>query len=157
MLRVKKKTAAFYVFAVAECVLSFFNFGIGLHDGCSVTDRMLYPFLHANIFHALLNLLVLWQCVKAFPRWKALVAFYIIAISYPLPSEHPIVGLSGLLYAYMGYIEPMVRDKLRYNLLIVIYLLVGILIPNMAVGIHVYCYAAGLLWVYLNAPVWTDE
>nr|CAI9751187.1 hypothetical protein WMHIBSEC_WMHIBSEC_CDS_0011 [Caudoviricetes sp.]CAI9751667.1 hypothetical protein AZFZUZMX_AZFZUZMX_CDS_0011 [Caudoviricetes sp.] len=157
MLRVKKKSAAFYVFALIECVLSFFNFGIGLHDGCSMQDRLLYPFFHANIFHAMLNLLVLWQCIRVFPKWKSLVAFYIIAISYPLPSAHPIVGLSGLLYAYMGYLEPMVRDKIRYNLFIILYILIGFAIPNMAVGIHVYCYAVGIVWGYINAPIWRDE
>lgn len=156
MLRNKKKAVAFYVFAIVECVLPFFDSSIGLHDGCSLVDRLLYPFIHANIFHALLNLLVLWQCLKTFPRWNSLIAFYIIAISYPLPSENPIVGLSGLLYAYMGYIEPAVKDKMRYNLFIIIYILIGLILPNMAVGIHIYCYAVGLLWGYLNAPVWKD-
>lgn len=83
--------------------------------------------------------------------------FYLIAISYPYQSSLPIIGLSGFIYAYMGFIAPYVNNKIRYNTIILIYISIGIFIPCMAVGVHIYCYVLGLLWGYLNAPLCQDK
>lgn len=153
MLRGEKEKIAFYVFAIIEVALSVTHTGIGLCDGCSVTDRLLYPFVHANIFHALGNLVVLWQCMSKFNvRWHVLV-FYAIAVTFPLTSSTPIVGLSGFLYAWIGFIMPWVKAKLYYNCIITLIILAGFFLPGMAVGIHIYCYVVGMLWGYLNSPI----
>ena len=86
-----------------------------------------------------------------------MATFYLIAISYPFTSSIPIIGLSGFIYAYMGFIAPYVENKVRYNLTILIYICIGIFFPCMAVGVHIYCYALGLLWGYLNAPLCQDK
>lgn len=138
--------------------ISFLGYdGMGLTFDCSWQNRLSYPFFHQNIFHALINLYVLNQCIRAIPcRWNILV-FYLIAISYNFPTDTPIIGLSGMVYAYMGFIAPYVEKKVKYNLTILSYICVGIFFPCMAVGVHIYCYALGLLWGYLNAPLCQDE
>ncbi len=131
--------------------------GMGLHDGCDLLHRLGYPMFHQNVFHALVNIYVFNQCIRAIPtRWSILV-FYLMAVSYPFPSSVPIVGMSGIVYAYMGYIAPYVSDKIRYNVTILVYISVGFFFPCMAIGVHIYCYALGLLWGYLNAPLCQDK
>ena len=83
--------------------------------------------------------------------------FYLFAISYPFTSTAHIIGLSGVVYAYMGYIAPYVEKKVKYNLIIFLYISIGFLFPNMAIGVHIYCYVLGLLWGYLNAPLCQDK
>lgn len=154
----KKKIALYAGYIIIMCI-SFLGYeGMGLSFDCDFTHRISYPFFHQNPFHALVNLWVLHQCIRFLPcGWLNMAIFYIIAISYNFPSAQPIVGLSGLVYAYMGYIAPYVENKLRYNLTILLYISIGIFVPCMALGIHIYCYVLGLLWGYLNAPLCRDE
>lgn len=148
----------FYAFGALMIALVFLKPGCaGYWQGCSPIDRYTYPLFHANIFHALANLLVLRQCLKCYKADRNIIAFYLIAVSYPFPVDKPIMGLSGIIYAYMAYIAPLVTNKLKYNLTIAAYLAAGFLIPGMAAGVHIYCYAMGLLWGYLNAPLCKDE
>lgn len=158
MLREKKERIALYVWYLAIFIASLFDFGnVGLYNGCSLFDRLSYPFIHQNVFHALCNIFVFYQCHRFMPMRLNLLVFYIISISFPFSSGTPIVGMSGMVYAYMGYIAPYVDRKLKYNVVIAIYILVGTCLPNMAVGLHVYCYLLGLLWGYFNAPICKDK
>lgn len=131
--------------------------GQGLRAGCSLLQRIGYPFFHQNVFHAVINIMVLHQCLRCIPCTWNLLVFYLITISYPFTTDKPIVGLSGLVYAYMGYLAPYVVKKVKYNLTILCYILVGLLLPNMAIGVHIYCYILGMLWGYLNVPICRDE
>lgn len=159
MLRGKKATLTLYVgYALVVCLSFFPAEGLGLYDGCSLCSRLAYPFLHANIFHALCNLFVLHQCLRT-PHisWWSLLAGYLIAVSYPFPSDIPILGLSGIVYACFGFIAPYAGNKRRFHLIVGLMLLLSLIIPNMAFGIHAYCYAMGLVWGYLNAPLCKDK
>lgn len=159
MLRDAKEKIALYAGYIIIMCITFLGYdGMGLFDDCSIQNRLSYPFFHQNIFHAAINLYVFHQCYRAIPCGIGhLVAFYLIAISYPFTSSIPIIGLSGLIYAYMGFIAPYVENKVRYNLTILLYICVGIFFPCMAVGVHIYCYVLGLLWGYLNAPLCQDK
>lgn len=153
-----KETFALYAGYIVIIGISFLGYdGAGLYDGCSLSQRISYPLFHQNIFHALINLWAFHQCYNAIPcRWN-LLAFYVIAISYFPTTATPIIGLSGLVYAYMGYIAPYVEKKIQYNLTILLYICIGFVFPNMAIGVHIYCYILGLLWGYLNAPLCQDK
>lgn len=158
MLRTKKKEIELYIPFVLIVALSLLGHeGMGLYAGCGILQRLSYPLYHQNIFHALINLWALHQCMSAIRcRWD-LVLFYIIAVSYPFPNDIPIIGLSGFVYAYMGYIAPYVKKKVKYNLTILLYISIGLVFPCMAIGVHIYCYVLGLLWGYLNAPLCQDR
>lgn len=158
MPRTKKTQIATYVCYVIVLLVSLICYdGMGLYDGCNILQRITYPVFHQNIFHALINLWVLNQCLCSIPCGWNVFVFYLIAVSYPFASATPIIGLSGLVYAYMGYIAPRVEKKVKYNLTILFYMLIGFVFPNMAIGVHIYCYILGSLWGYLNAPLCQDK
>ena len=128
MLRETKEKIALYAGYIIIMCITFLGYdGMGLFDDCSIQNRLSYPFYHQNIFHAAINLYVFHQCYRAIPCGIGhLVAFYLIAISYPFTSSIPIIGLSSFIYAYMGFIAPYVENKVRYNLTILLYICVGI-------------------------------
>lgn len=156
MLRVKKEETALFVWYIVIIALSLSSNNVGLYDRCSILQRLSYPLFHQNVFHALVNIYVMHQCYRAMPTLKGILIFYAFAISYPFLSATPIIGMSGMVYAYMGYIAPYVKNKVKYNVTIIAYISFGLFIPCMAIGVHIYCYVIGLLWSYLNAPLCKD-
>ena len=158
MLRMEKTQITIYAgYIIIFCLALLGYEGAGLSDGCTFLQRISYPFFHKNIFHALINLWVFHQCLRCIPCNGNILVFYLIAATYPFATTTPIVGLSGLVYAYMGYIAPYVQRKMKYNLTILLYLSLGFMIPGMAIGVHIYCYVLGLLWGYLNVPICQDK
>lgn len=153
----KEKIALYAGYIVILCVSLLGYDGMGLYDGCTILQRISYPFYHQNIFHAIVNLWVLNQCLRSIHCGWNMAAFYLIAVSYPFATDTPIIGLSGLVYAYMGYIAPYVEKKVKYNLTIMFYISIGFVFPSMAIGVHIYCYVLGFLWGYLNAPLCQDK
>lgn len=156
MLRVKKEETALFVWYIVIIALSLSSNNVGLYDRCSILQRLSYPLFHQNVFHALVNIYVMHQCYRTMPTLKGILIFYAFAISYPFLSATPIIGMSGMVYAYMGYIAPYVKNKVKYNVTIIAYISFGLFIPCMAIGVHIYCYVIGLLWSYLNAPLCKD-
>lgn len=152
----QEKIALYVGYALVLAISLLGYDGAGLYDGCGFLQRISYPLYHQNIFHALINLWVFHQCFRSIPCGWNLVIFYLIAVSYPFTTTTPIIGLSGLVYAYMGFIAPYVEKKVKYNLTILFYISIGLVFPNMAIGVHIYCYILGLLWGYLNAPLCQD-
>ena len=156
MLRRKKTKAASLVvvtlMVVASLVIPAQTFG--LHAGCSIEERLLYPFLHANLLHAALNGWVLLSAVFLYdvsPR--QLTIAYLIAISFPITqlstfnfqlSTNITVGLSGINYALMALIIPQVKQPRPYIITVIAYILVGFLFPNCNNILHLYCFALPL-------------
>lgn len=156
MVRRKKKEIAIYVVAAVILALSFWPWNIGATSQATFHERMLYPFFHANIFHAVCNL---W-CLIAMERyydispWKYLMA-YLIAVSVPsvVLTAQPTVGMSGVCFALMGMITWEVARKLYWTAWIMAFLVTGFLFPHVNAWLHLYCYLAGLLIGILNAPI----
>lgn len=139
--------------------LSLLDWGeVGLRSGCPLWMRFAYPFLHGNVFHALANLYVLWQCFCVMRVNKTtLLLFYIAAISYPFAGDTPIIGLSGIAFAYIGYLLPYVVDRFKFCALSLLFIALGAIIPNLAAGLHLHCYIIGIAIGYLNAPLWRER
>ena len=159
MLRTSSEKIALYAgYIIIICITLIGYDGMGLYEGCSIQNRLSYPFFHQNIFHAAVNLYVFHQCYRAISCGIGHIAtFYLIAIRYQLTSSIQIIGLSGFMYADRGVIAPYVGNRVRYNVTILIYICIRIFVPCMAVGVHIYCYVLGLLWGYLNAPLCKDK
>ena len=138
----------------------------GLHADCSIPERLAYPFLHANLLHAALNVWVLFSAVFLYdvsPR--QLILSYLIAISFPItalstfstllnPSQpfstSVTVGLSGINYALMALIIPQVAQPRPYVLTVLAYILVGFLFPNCNNLLHLYCFLLALPFCLLR-------
>ena len=132
--------------------------GRGIAVGASVASRWLHPLVHAGVLHAVVNVYVLWQLVflRRVTVWRMAVA-YLLACCCPtvvalwqLPtgggaSGTCVVGLSGVVYVLMGWEMPAVMRRWRYNAVIVVWLLVGMVAGGVAVGMHLYCYVCGVV------------
>ena len=154
MLRRKKTKAATLIWVtvmlIASVVIPATTFG--LHAGCSIKERLLYPFLHANLLHAALNIYVLLSAVFLYdvsPR--QLFISYLIALSFPITQLSTLnsqlsttVGLSGINYALMALIIPLVKQPRPYIITVFAYIFVGFLFPNCNNLLHLYCFLLAL-------------
>lgn len=129
---------------------------IGIYNGCNISCRMIYPFYHANLIHAALNIWCFLSIVFIYDIsfWRLCIA-YMAAISVPSIAlfSTPTVGLSGVVFALFGSISFEVERKTYYQLWMLIYIISGFLFPNTNVWIHLYCYIAGLVIAILNKPI----
>lgn len=131
-------------------------YAVGIHTGCGLSCRMLYPFYHANLLHATLNAWCLLSVIFIYDisLWRFVLS-YIIAVTIPsfCLSGIPTVGLSGVVFALFGSISFEVQRKAYYQLWMLAYLVLGFLFPNTNALIHLYCYLAGGVVALLNKPV----
>lgn len=163
--RKKEKITALLVGTVVIC-LSFSDISnwaaVGIYAGCGIRERMFYPFFHANILHAVLNVWCLLSLVFIYEIkiWRMLLS-YLIAITIPIGMLSsivggmlfPTVGLSGIIFALFGTISFEIVRKWYYQGCMVCYLLVGFLFPNTNAWLHLYCYLFGFLIALMNKPI----
>ena len=160
----KVEKIAAVVIALFVTVLSLFHItnwsSVGIYTHCPLPGRFIYPFFHANVFHAILNAWCLLALVFTYDItfWRLLAA-YVVAVSMPvdtlgtlLPLDHPTVGLSGVVYVLFGSISCEVVRKSYYQAWMCFYICIGFLFPNTNTWLHLYCYAAGLVGALLNCP-----
>jgi membrane associated rhomboid family serine protease len=129
---------------------------VGIYTGCGLGCRMLYPFYHANLLHALLNAWCLLSVIFIYDiSLLRFILAYIIAVTIPpfCLSDTPTVGMSGLVFALFGSISFEVQRKAYYQLYMLAYLVAGFLFPNTNALLHLYCYMAGGVVALLNKPV----
>ena len=131
-------------------------YAVGIYTGCGLGCRMLYPFYHANVLHAILNAWCLLSVIFIYDisLWRFFLS-YIIAVTIPsfCLSGIPTVGLSGVVFALFGSISFEVQRKAYYQLWMLAYLVAGFLFPNTNALVHLYCYMAGGAVALLNKPV----
>lgn len=135
---------------------------VGIYVGCEVQGRMLYPFFHANILHAALNVWCLLSLVFIYDikMWRLLIT-YVIAVTIPITAlsslvggmTSPTVGLSGVVFALFGTISFEVIRKWYYQAWMIGYLILGFLFPATNAWLHLYCYLVGFLVALLNKPI----
>lgn len=134
--------------AVAGCFCqcdSQYAAGIGV--GSSIAARMCHPLFHAGVAHALVNVYVLWQLVFFFPlRMRHLMLAYAVACLcpwqcavWPEYGAHAL-GLSGVVYGLMGWVMPKSSHRRRFNVVVAVWMVFGVLSGQMAVGLHLWCY-----------------
>lgn len=142
------KTATL-VLSLILFIVAFFNAPSAcmLQPGCGITGHLCYHFFHANVFHAICNIWCLLALAFYYDieDWELLLAF-IIAASVPSAamSSQPIVGASGICFALMGIVLYKVARKKYYLSWIIPIVAVGFIIPGMAAGVHLYCFAIGI-------------
>lgn len=129
---------------------------VGIHTGCGLAGRLLYPFYHANLLHAMFNVWCLLSVVFIYEvsLWRLCIA-YIISVSVPsfFLSEVATIGLSGLVFVLFGSISFEVKRKAYYQLWMLVYLVAGFLFPNTNAWVHLYGYLAGVAVAWLNKPI----
>lgn len=160
-----EKVAALVIAAVVVC-LSFFRIWdwqtVGIYAGSDMSGRLLYPFFHANAFHAALNSWCLLAMMFIYDiRIGRLLLAYAIATTIPIDTiggliagmDSPTVGLSGIVFFLFGSISFEVLRKWYYQLWMIFYLTAGFLLPNTNAILHLWCYMLGFLVALLNKPI----
>lgn len=134
---------------------------VGIYAGSNMLGHLLYPFFHANTFHALLNSWCLLSVVFIYDIGIGrLLSAYMIAVFVPVDTlgyfmtmDSPTVGLSGMVFALFGSISFEVLRKRYYQSWMIFYLAAGFLLPNTHAVLHLWCYVSGVLVALLNKPV----
>lgn len=125
-----------------------------LCGGCPWWHRLCYQFVHAGLIHAVLNCWVLISAVFMYPTsmWM-LLSSYLISASVPASlCPEPTVGLSGMVFALMGRYSFIVARKWYYQKWMLVFLAIGIMIPNVNGWLHLYCYGMGTALSFLSSP-----
>ena len=159
MVREKEAKISALVYVAAAIVLCFAHVPldkVGICQGCSLGSRLLHPFFHANIFHAILNGWVLLSLVFMFDTsvFELLLA-YAAAVTVPaslLGIAVPTVGASGAIYFLCGYLSWKTAKKLRWHAWWAFFLGIGFLFPASNSILHLWCYAVGVFIGFLNSP-----
>ena len=129
---------------------------VGIFKDCGLLRRAIYPFFHANFFHAALNAWCLLSLVFFYNLSLCRLAIaYFIAISIPdcCLFYTPTVGISGVVFALFGSISFEVQRKTYYQLWMIAYLVLGFFFPNTNAWIHIYCYFFGLVAAFFIKPI----
>lgn len=163
--RKNEKIAALSVGVVIICLSLLLTAdwnSVGVYAGCSLYGRLLYPFFHANILHALLNVWCLLSLVFIYDiSIGRLLLAYIVAVTVPIDTlgifiaalNAPTVGLSAVVFMLFGSISFEVLRKWYYQAWMLFYLIAGFIFPNTNAWLHLYCYLAGLVIALLNKPI----
>jgi membrane associated rhomboid family serine protease len=114
----------------------------GLSDTSPLYTRLTYHFFHANILHAFLNVSCLLSVVFYYnvSVWNILWAFF-VASTFPFATSIPAIGMSGVCYALIGELLPVVQRKMYFNNIVLATIAFGFLFSNCAALLHLYCYA----------------
>lgn len=154
---------------VAACiVMALYTWRNGLHGmgicaGCDCSARLMYPFLHASLLHALINGYVLLAIVFRYDiTIHRLLLAYAVAASVPADTlagiaptmRIPTVGLSGIVFFLLGSISFQVQRKAYFQSWMAFYLIVGWIMPGINPMLHLYSYIAGLIVALLNKPIY---
>lgn len=117
--------------------------------------RAAYMFCHANILHLGMNLWALLYLVFLFrvDIWMFLAALLAAATVPDALIGEPAVGLSGAVFFLLGGIADSVGGKCRYLLSNFCFILLGLVLPHIAWGIHLWCFLCGLIYAYGKCKV----
>ena len=128
---------------------------VGLYPGCGTANRLIWPFVHAGVVHALLNMWCLLAVVfiHRVGAWLLLAA-YASCILFPecLMADKPTVGFSGAVFFLFGSVSLRVRRKLYWLGWMAFYLAAGFVMPATDGFIHLWCYLWGIVAALLDKP-----
>jgi membrane associated rhomboid family serine protease len=158
---VRRQTEKIIGLIVAALIvaLSFVNvdyYHVGVYHDCSLLSRLVYPFFHVSIIHALCNawclLSILFLCNVS---WRRLLVAYVVAAGVPgvVLAAEPTVGLSTVVFALLGMVSFQAKRKLYFHSSMAVIILPGFLFAGINGWVHLYGYVAGLLVGFLNMPL----
>lgn len=162
----KVEKAAVVVMALGLFFLSFFHVAdwrsVGIYAHGPWSGHLLYPFFHASVLHASLNVWCLLSLVFFYDiTWKRMIMAYLMAVGVPvdtlgsfLPFDEPTVGLSGMVYVLFGSISFEVLRKAYYQCWMFFYICMGFFMPGTNAWLHLHCYLCGLIVALLNKPIY---
>ena len=125
--------------------ISLLHKGMGFRADDNLIPHLTYSFQHANLWHMLANLFVLWSIKQR----MNVVSGYLVAVAasfLPMFTDKPTVGMSGLLFAMFGIMWGERGDFKGFIKAGLPVILIMMLIPNINGLLHLYCYFLGYIW-----------
>lgn len=107
-----------------------------------------YLFFHANIFHLVGNLIILFL----FRQRISLLTLPIAVMASYLPSFTSLntIGFSGVLFTHLGMTWGRVGQLRKMMLVLVPTIVVFGLLPNVNLALHLYCLFIGYFVSYIS-------
>lgn len=149
------------------------GFKIGYTRDSGLTEHLLFPFSHANIFHLACNLLAIWAI-----KWRTANIFPSIVIGFaasymPTLSDYPqpTMGASGIIFAAIGIIwggyftreyfknwvernvEVLADNMRKFFLFVVLPMSIMLFLPNVNFALHLYALYLGMLYAFFHHVV----
>lgn len=132
-----------YVAILILLVLYFLSEPTPVYQGCEFQHRFIFHFHHSNIWHLLANA----SCIYVMKKFRWLGS-YAVAVLCSWLIVHPTVGISGMVFAAIGF--NLGERRLWGGLLKCSFsaVLFG-LMPGVSMLFHVACLLVGFLSIYL--------
>jgi len=161
------------IISILLTVPYFLGFKMGYTRDSGLTEHLLFPFSHANIFHLACNLLAIWAI-----KWRSgtiipsivigFVASYMPTISdYPMPT----MGASGIIFAAIGIIwgayftreyfknwvernvEVLTDNVRKFFLFVILPMTIMLFLPNVNFALHLYALYLGMLYAFFHQVI----
>lgn len=135
--------------------------GFGLVRG-HIWSRITYLWFHGNILHWAINNYALctltFCCEVAFPTMMVGLLAAVIIPDFLIGSM-PIVGMSGWLFFLVGSLAFRMNryNRFRFVLSNLFVIIVTSLLSHIAWGIHLWCFALGILYSYAESHKATNK
>lgn len=133
--------------AISILCLVLYSFKFGFYDGCELENYVLYSFSHANVFHLLINLIVLWSIKNKIRPFMSL-SIALVASTLPMYVSEPTMGLSGFLFASFGQMWGKTGRWLDATKKAMPLILFMMLLPNVNGILHLYTFWIGFFIGY---------
>lgn len=123
---------------------------VGFYQGCPIENHLVYSFLHVNLFHLLINLMVLWSIKNKIDVTLSFVAA--VAASFlPMFVTEPTMGLSGFLFSAFGIMWGKTGRWKEAVKKAMPFILFTMAVPNVNGLLHFWCfflgYCCSFLWI----------
>lgn len=150
--------------ALALCLLSIILWAIApsqnpwgsIYVGATIIERATYPFFHANWMHLATNLWALLGLVFHYgAKVKHIIIGYGIAVLFPVDTIYtlsgdsslllPTVGLSSVIFAMIGLVEPVRARRGVFYSWVFTCLVLGFILPSTNGWVHLYCFLTAFI------------
>lgn len=136
--------------------IAFYTLHIGFDSNSDVTTHVTYNFNHVNVFHLIVNLMVLWQIKNKIDISGALLVAF-VASYLPMYVTEPTMGLSGFLFAAFGIMWGKTGEFKKAMKAGLPFIIITMLLPNVNGLLHLYCYLIGYVIGTIYNRLFNDD
>lgn len=129
------------------CVVFYFAH-IGFATDSPWQAHVLFSFCHANVFHLIINLWVLWQIQNRIPVVEALLVAFLTSY-LPMYVSEPTMGLSGFLFAAFGIMWGKTGRVVEAFKAALPFIIITMFIGSVNGLLHLYAFILGLTFSYV--------
>lgn len=130
------------------CV-AFYTLHIGFDSNSDVASHVTYNFNHVNVFHLLINLMVLWQTKNKIDVLESLLVAF-VASYLPMYVTEPTMGLSSFLFAAFGIMWGKTGEFKKAMKAGLPFILFTMILSDVNGLLHLYCYLIGYFYGILH-------